>query len=162
MTRAGALTGRHVLLAVFGFFGVVFVVNGAFVYFATSSWTGLETNNAYIRGLAYNSVLDAAAAQRERGWDVSLEVAGPGPLTATVAATFADAAGRPLDGLSVTAAFRRPATEGHDLTIALDAGTPGEYGASVELPLAGNWDVRLTARERDVELYIVDRRVWIE
>jgi len=162
VNASGQLTGRHVLLAFLGFFAVVFAVNGVFVYFATSSWTGLETENAYIRGLAYNRVLDAAEAQRALGWDVRLDVTGEGPRTAKVTAAFADAGGVPLDGLSVAAEFRRPATQGHDQAVTLNLVAPGEYGTTLDLPLAGNWDVRLVARQDEAERYVVKQRIWVE
>ena len=48
-------------------------VNGVFTYFALESFGGLETEQAYLKGLDYNRTLEAAAAQRERGWQVELE-----------------------------------------------------------------------------------------
>jgi len=162
MIARGQLTGRHVLMAFIGFFGVVFAVNGVFVYFATSSWTGLETENAYIRGLAYNRVLDAAATQRALGWDVRVEVASEGLGTTRVLATFTDASGIPLGGLLVAAEFRRPATENFDQAFTLNIVGAGEYGAAIDLPLAGNWDLRVVARRDEAEQYIVERRVWVE
>lgn len=162
MTGHGQITGRHVLFAFLGFFAVVFAVNGVFVYFATSTWTGLATDNAYVRGLAYNRVLEAAEAQRALGWNVRFEVAGTGLRAATISAHFSDADGAPLEDLAVNAEFRRPATEGYDHVVALTAVSPGEYGATVDLPLAGNWDVRLAARQGETEKYIVDQRAWIK
>ena len=41
------ITGRMVLVGLLTFFGVVFAVNGVFVYFALDSWPGLTTEAAY-------------------------------------------------------------------------------------------------------------------
>ena len=55
-----------------GFFFLTFGVNGALVYFAMSTWTGLETHY-WQRGTAYNAALAGARQQRERGWQVGID-----------------------------------------------------------------------------------------
>ena len=42
-----------------GLFALVLVVNGSMIFVAFSTFPGLETTNAYQRGLAYNRQLDA-------------------------------------------------------------------------------------------------------
>ena len=58
-------TGRTVLTALLITFGIVFAVNGVFVYFAVSTWPGLSQSDAYEKGLRYNEVIRAALAQPE-------------------------------------------------------------------------------------------------
>ncbi|MBL4602812.1 MAG: FixH family protein, partial [Emcibacteraceae bacterium] len=41
-------TGKRILAWFVGFFLVVFLANGIMTYFALSTWTGLETENAYV------------------------------------------------------------------------------------------------------------------
>jgi nitrogen fixation protein FixH len=157
----GPLTGRHVLAALLGFFGVVLAVNGVFVYLALSSWTGLDTEDAYSRGLAYNDVLAAAEAQRALGWQVDVDIANSAPRTARIAFDARDGAGRAIDGLTVEAQIRRPASDAFDRSVPLAAAEPGSYLGEVTLPRAGNWDVRLVARDGGEVRYIVDQRAWI-
>jgi nitrogen fixation protein FixH len=64
----GPITGRHVLYAMLIFFGVIFVVNGVFIYLARSTFTGVSTEDAYHKGLAYNDVIRAAGSQHTLGW----------------------------------------------------------------------------------------------
>ncbi|MHA1599926.1 MAG: FixH family protein, partial [Alphaproteobacteria bacterium] len=45
------LTGRHVLIMVLAFFGLVIAANVIFVVLAWQSWSGLSTDDAYRRGL---------------------------------------------------------------------------------------------------------------
>ena len=72
------LTGRHVLLAMLAFFGVIFAVNGAFLYFALGSHSGVVAVEPYRKGLAYNQAIAAAEAQERRGWRMELPyAAGP-------------------------------------------------------------------------------------
>lgn len=162
MIARGELTGRHVLYAMIGFFGVVFLVNGTFVYFATSSWTGLETDNAYIRGLAYNRTLEAASAQDALGWDMQFDVAAPGLRSAVLTARVVNVEAAPVRGLTVAVEIRRPATDAEDRMVALEESDPGVFSGAVDLPFAGNWDMRMTARDERADLYVVERRVWIK
>ena len=57
------ITGRMVLVGLLTLFGVVFAVNGVFVYFALDSWPGLATEAAYEQGLAHDQSLAEAAAR---------------------------------------------------------------------------------------------------
>ncbi len=43
MTAPRPITGRAVLFGLLAFFGVVFAVNGALIFFALDSWSGLTT-----------------------------------------------------------------------------------------------------------------------
>ena len=45
------LTGKTVLIGFLAFFGLIFAVNGAFVYFALDSWPGLRYDSAAEAGL---------------------------------------------------------------------------------------------------------------
>ena len=49
-----------------GFFGVVFVVNGAMIYSAVSTHSGLVANEPYRKGLHYNERIDAD--ERQAAW----------------------------------------------------------------------------------------------
>jgi len=155
------LTGHHVLVGLIAFFGVVIAVNGAFVYFALATWTGLDTDDAYSRGLAYNDVLAAAEQQHRLGWLVDFGIGNGAPRSALIDFRVRDADGRALEGLTVDAKIRRPTNDGFDRNLALRETTPGTYRGEVALPKAGNWDIRVTAREGDVVRYVVDERAWI-
>src|ERR1700690_1116795 len=47
------LTGRHVLLWLVAFFGIVFAVNGGLVQAAISTFGGVETASSYKAGLQF-------------------------------------------------------------------------------------------------------------
>lgn len=141
--------------------GMAFVVliNGIMVYIALSTWTGLETERHYDKGLAYNENLAAARAQAELGWLVDVAytpspIAGdPGELAVTVTA----AGDRPLVDLDVTALLIRPTHEGFDQEVRLDHAGAGVYKGPVAIPLPGQWDARIHARRRDAEFQEVKR-----
>jgi len=133
---------------------VVVVVNGILAWLAVGTWTGIETEDHYRKGLAYNENLAAERAQARLGWTVDLALmpkrAAVGDArTFEVAATFAAVNGRPLDGLDVEIQFVRPTHEGFDVAARLDARGSDVYAAPVILPLAGQWQARVLARRGD-------------
>ena len=73
-TPGRKITGKHVLVAMLAFFGLIIAVNATFVYLSLSTWTGLVSSNAYVEGLAYNATLEDAARQRQLGWKPSLQI----------------------------------------------------------------------------------------
>lgn len=131
-----------------GAFGVVLAVNGALAYFATSSFTGLSTVNAYEKGRLYNQNLALAKAQAEMGWSVDTKIE---PLKASdqpkadIRITYRDRDGKAVENLTVRAAMVRPTTAGYDHEVALPAMGNGVYGGTIAMPLAGVWDMDVAA-----------------
>jgi nitrogen fixation protein FixH len=128
-------------------FGIVVAVNGALIYFAQSSFSGLDTERPYERGLDYNRALSGAAAQAELGWRGEITLAAAPDGRHEIAVRFADGEARPIDGLSVTAFLRRPASAGMDQEVALQRQGNGRYAAEIALPALGQWDIRVVARD---------------
>ncbi len=150
-------TGRMALALFAAFFGVVFVVNGIFVYFATDTWRGLDTDDAYRKGLAWNDRLARAEVQRALGWRTELVLDGARP-----ALRLADRAGVPLNGLDVTGVARRPVDEHADRPLKMVWQGDGLYRAAAELPERGQWDVRLEVARRDGPPFLIEQRLWLK
>lgn len=140
---------RWIPWAFVGGFGIVVIANVILVLFALDSWTGLETEQAYQRGLAYNRTLDAATAQAALGWKTTLGFEPSGPSRGRLAVSFVDSAGRPINGLSVSVRLVRPTHEGFDHQVSLVPEAAGRYVVPLELPLPGQWQVRVEARGRE-------------
>ena len=70
--RQQGLRGRHVLVVFLGFFAAVFLVNGAMIYSAVSTHTGLVANEPYRKGLHYNERIAADERQARLGWTDAL------------------------------------------------------------------------------------------
>lgn len=131
--------------SIVAFFAVIVAVNGALVLFAIESWTGFDTTDAYRKGVQYNRVLDAEAAQRTLGWRAALAVS-PRPSGETVVTVrLRDRSGNALDGARVGVRFVRPTQAGHDVSVALRPLSTGLYGVRIKLPLAGQWILRIRA-----------------
>ena len=151
---------RWIPYAFVAFFGVVLLANGAMIWLAFATWTGLETEGAYQKGLAYNRVLLDAQAQASLGWDVDLEFVQQAERTLAIQLALADRHGDLIEEASVSAAFVRPTHEGHDQVVTIPHRYGGAYQAEVALPLSGQWDVQLTI-EAAGELWRTTRRIYV-
>jgi nitrogen fixation protein FixH len=156
-----ALSGRHVLIVFIGFFLIVFAVNGLMVYQAESTFGGLDTDDAYRKGLAYNDRIAAAATQSRLGWHDRTDYVAE---VRRLRVTLSDATGAGISGLKVSAVIERPATDVFDRQLSLSQTGPDTYEADVSQLEPGAWTVDLQAR-RDGEgaaLYEARRRLWIK
>ena len=138
----GTLTGRKVLLLLFAFFGVIFAVNGAFVFFALHSWPGLTSHHAYEEGVHYNQTLDVAKQQEALGWNTDLAWDGR-----NLSVSLTNRAGEPLSGFEVAVKLVRPTSEGHDFTVKLEPREDSSYAAPVTFPLPGLWRAEVFAHD---------------
>lgn len=140
------------------FFVVVLVANGSMIVAAFSSWPGLETASAYQRGLAYNRTLAAAKEQAALGWKVDFVFTQDGRRRGVAQIDLADRFGSRLRDAEVRAQFVRPTNEGSDLRVDLAHQNGGRYQAEVELPLEGQWDVRIVASSNG-QVYRLSERI---
>ncbi len=112
---ANGFKGRHVLMSLIGFFGVMLIANGLFVYFALSTFTGSDSD-PYRRGLHYNDTVAAAERQAERGWRSSLSY---DTAKRRLSLDLADNQSRPVTGLQINALVGRPVTDNEDHALSL-------------------------------------------
>jgi len=155
------ITGRMVLFGIFSFFGVIFMVNGAFVYFALSSWPGLTTEKAYEQGRDYNQTLSGVESQKSLGWSSRVEfTADPGRHVFRV--IFKDNEGQPLRDLRVRASFQRPVGDEKVIVVVLPEVANGEYESPVLFPLAGKWQANIEAGMNDGVRYHMRYVITVE
>lgn len=146
-------------------FGVVLAVNIVFAVSASKTFSGLQTEHAYDKGLAYNDVIAKAKAQERLGWAVDAQVVphdgnNDQVHDADLVVTFADKAGQPVTGLSVKAEIIRPTAAGYDQDVELVEQGGGRYVAPAHLALAGQWDVHFKAHKGEAD-YQLSQRVLI-
>lgn len=154
------LTGRMVLFGFLAFFGVVFAVNGVFIYFATVSWTGVSSDDAYRKGLAYNETIERAAVQQALGWRTAVSLETIDPETDRLTVLLRDQTDKPIDGQVLTATLRRPVSADEDIEVALKQSAAGAYTADLALPFRGQWGVYVDVARDDGEPYSIEARVW--
>lgn len=125
------------------FFVVVGSVDAVMVTLALRTNTGVVTDKAYEKGLAYNETLAAAAAQDKLGWRDETVFDGR-----HLSFSLRDGAGAPLRGAEVRARLTRPVSAGHDFEVVL-AEAGDSYGAPVSFPLVGEWQARIFVKWQD-------------
>ena len=152
------LKGWHVLLIMLGFFGVMFAVNGVFLYHAIVSFPGEDVKKSYVQGLTYNDTLATRAAQAELGWTAEAGLDGSDLLF-----RLHDADGAPLSNLAVIGEVRRNATRDADHAVVFQYSGNGDYrveGMDLE---AGQWTLRISVFDASGEtlLFNVDKTLIV-
>ena len=137
------VTGRHVLIWMVMFFGVIIAVNLTLAYFATGTWTGLVVENSYVASQHFNEDLERAEKQKALGWQHEFSLNGQ-----QIMFTLKDKNGRlvPLDSVKIHAGH--PAAEFSDRIIDLNKVVGGNYQASNDLP-PGEWNIEIRALAAD-------------
>lgn len=144
-------TGKRILAWFVGFFLVVFSANGIMTYFALNTWTGLETEDSYVKGLNYNREIENARLQNLSGWDVQIS-----QMPESIEGRFEIKVSWPEEALppaEVKATFIRAVIEGYDQEITLSHLGDGLYGSPVKLPLIGQWDVLVVVNSQNNTIF---------
>ena len=140
---AKGLEGKHVLLALAGFFGIMFLVNGIFVYFAVATHSGGDTSKPYQKGLDYNRTIEAGRLQAELSWRVGLAYEA---AAGRVVVKLTDRAGEPVTGHILTGRLTRAVTDRDDRKLRFEETAPGVYAAHADIP-PGRWVISIISRE---------------
>ncbi|MEM1380475.1 MAG: FixH family protein [Pseudomonadota bacterium] len=140
--------GRHVLIALLMFFGVIITVNVIFVRLALASFPGEEAKKSYLQGLRYTEVLDEREAERELGWRIAVqtdggEVSRAGPIVLVLT----DADGHPLDGLKLDAYVARPTTDRETQDVTFINRSNGVYRGDDLALNPGVWDLFVSVKQ---------------
>jgi nitrogen fixation protein FixH len=138
-----------------GFFGVVVVVNAVMIWFAVTTFTGLDREEPYLRGIDYNAVLEEQRRQEALGWTAAVAANGD-----RLAVEVVDRLEQPVAGAVVHAALTRPVNAALDFTAELEAAGAGRYAAPIDWPAPGRWDVLVTV-EQDGHVFQHHRRLVV-
>ena len=144
------LTGKHVLLMLFVFFGVMLAVNFYFVYIAISSFPGEDVDNPYTQGLKYNETIASRDAQSELGWSAQIGLRGASGARELLI-HIEDADGFGISYLTLHAELRRTISDKEDMELDLKLLGRGDYGAPIGSMSPGKWEVRLEAYKQGEE-----------
>ena len=153
-------TGKKALLWFVGFFLVVFAVNGIMVYIALGTWGGLETQDAYRKGLHFNDKIAAAEEQRQSGWDIKI-----GHTPQQQQGDRIDIAVRwpeqDLPPAQVIARITRSVTDAYDQDVTLTRSEGNLFTGPVTLPEAGQWNLNILVIRPDGLTYQVKDKFFI-
>ncbi|OHC76257.1 MAG: hypothetical protein A3G18_06290 [Rhodospirillales bacterium RIFCSPLOWO2_12_FULL_58_28] len=128
-----------------GFMGFVVAVNMLLLFLAVSTFSGLDTERAFEKGIDYNKALAGAGAQAGLGWSVAFAFRPERDATrrGKIAVSAKDRDGQALYDLTVKAFLIRPTSQGSDMSVDLENLGNGDYAAAVSPPLPGRWIVRV-------------------
>ena len=132
----------------------VVLVNAVLVFFAMSSWSGVATSRAFERGIAYNRLLAAAAAEEALGWQADVAY-----RDGRLVAVLREAGGRPIDGATVMAEAQRPLERPTFMSGALDGAGEGRYVAALGEMRPGQWEIRLIVARDSAVAHLTRRLV---
>lgn len=155
------LHGRHVLMILVGFFATIVVVDGFMIYQAVSTFGGLETTDAYRKGLNYNDRIERQVAQSASGWSDTVSVVGaPAKLRVVLQNRDKEA----VAGQALKVRVGRPATNRYDMNLDLIEAAPGLYEAPLGDLAGGAWIVDVSAFNGSADgdpAYQARSRIWI-
>lgn len=134
-------TGRHMLVLMLAFFGVVIGVNIALAVLANTSWTGLIVSNGYDASQNFGKEQDRIRAQVLLGWRAEVSHSN-----GVLGVAFATKEARPLAGLKVTGTLRRAVTDRQDMALAFTETGIGIYTAPAKIA-SGLWDLEIDASD---------------
>ncbi len=123
------------------FFAVFIILDAIFVYLAVSTHTGVVTDKAYEKGLAYDSLLEDSRLQKESGVQHKASYQSP-----VLQIELKDKNGRLIEGAKVTAKLIRPVQSGYDFELILTPVDSGVYAAEFQAPLPGSWTAKMEAQ----------------
>lgn len=135
----------------------VIAVNGVMVYFATTTFPGLDTDKAYVNGLAYNETLKEAAASDALGWRVTADITPAGEVILDLAGRD----GAPVTDVRLNGKLARTTTTAQDRDIVFtgDPVHPGRYRAPADGLAAGLWELRIAGTAPNGTIWQANERV---
>ncbi len=148
MSKQKELTGRHVLMMLLAFFGILIAVNIYFAVVAVQTFRGEDVKRSYRQGLEYNQTISAREVQSHLGWTVKANLVSETGDEKTIVVQFTDADQTTLDGLDVEGVLRHPTDLGEDKAILFLPRGNGRYSVEVD-GLIGQWKLRATATKGD-------------
>lgn len=157
-------TGKKALMWIVGFFLVVFTVNAIMAYIALGTWGGLETNDAYRKGLYYNDEIAAAEEQKKSGWKIFLKH-NPRSLEKTSESARLDVEiiwpESDLPPAQVIAIISRAVTDAYDQKIILTKTGNNIFTAPLSLPMAGQWNVSVLVKRPNGTIYQLREKFFV-
>jgi nitrogen fixation protein FixH len=133
-------TGRHMLLVICTFFGVVISVNVTMAWLASSSWSGLVVQNTYVASQEFNQRAEAMKAMTASGISGVLSING-----GMVHYDLRNRDGSPTAIDDVVLNFKRPVGDHEDFSITLrktaEGRFEGEHGVAT-----GDWIVEAISK----------------
>lgn len=126
-------TGRHMLIVMIGFFGLVIAVNFTMAWLASNTFGGSIVANSYVASQRFNGWLQAARDQKALGWQASLALDDRRRVVLTMDGP----------GFAASGTAHHPLGRAADVLLDFAPTGDGRLQSAVVLP-GGRWHVRAT------------------
>lgn len=154
------LTGKHVLLCLLGFFGLIFAVNAAMVKAAISTFGGVETSSSYKAELMFKQDIAAAEQQDALRWRVDGKLTRNDSGQTVLDISARDERGATVPGLSAQAQLAHPADARLDHVIPLDRTNSGQFHGEAQAQ-PGQWELIVDFYRGDARMFRSRSRVTL-
>lgn len=141
------LTGKKVLVWFLGFFFVILGANLTMSWFAVTTFSGIETEDAYAKGRDFNDEIARVEEQRNLGWTITVASRSLSKDETFLSLTITDKHGVPLEALDVTGLLVRRVQKGVDQALTFAPTGKGTWVAAAKLPLSGQWQLRALVKD---------------
>ena len=147
-------TGKHMLISLLCFFGVIITVNFTMAFLASGSWTGLVVKNSYVASQHFNEELKHAKLQRKAGLSSEVHY-----KAGSLFFKMRDQDANSVSIQNLTAEYGRPAYEQADQKQELLQKSGDVFEIALKLE-PGVWAIKLTGDtaqmpyRRDVRLFV--------
>lgn len=131
--QQGEFTGRHMLIIMVAFFGVVISVNTLMAVLATKSWTGIVVKNSYVASQQFNAETTRRMQAITAGAKADLAAAN-----GWVTITFTGKTAEPLAADGLVLSVGHPVDPSINKSIYFTQTAPGVFKTEQALP-PGTW-----------------------
>ena len=157
----GRLTGRGVLIWLFGFFGVIFATNAYFIMVSHPNIPRARTSrNPICRALNTTRRWHLRAEQAALGWKATITAIRLANGNVRVEVRIRDRNGNAVAEVGLAGALRHPADENRDRVFHLTKAAPGMYQAELSDVSPGGWDVLVHSAGEQTP-FEASRRLWV-
>jgi nitrogen fixation protein FixH len=156
----GRLTGRGVLIWLFGFFSIIFAMNIYFIMVSSRTFRGEDEQKPYLQGVEFNQTLARRGEQHILGWTATITATRLADGQVRIEVTTRDRNGKAVVQAGMSGELRHPADENRDRVLHLNPATPGTYRAELAGVAPGVWDVLIHSTSDQTPFEAV-RRIWV-
>lgn len=152
-------TGKHVLIAMIVFFGVIIVANTFMITLGIKTFPGEDTKQSYRQGLEYDQTIAKRQKQIASGWQAHISITNNGNLVLKIT----DANGDAVKGLKATGTLKHLAKTDLDHELKFAQSAEGTYIAHVDKTLFGQeWLLFTSAQKTDGTSFDTRNKIWLK